>query len=66
MKKSIFLISSVIFWIIAVSIVFFNNAFQLTIALLENSNLLASFLLITIGVTIYGIYNRNKLIRDLR
>jgi|GEM_PF-5291224 len=65
MKKTLFAIISILVWIIGVSIIIFNNGFQLINSLILNNNLLISFLVVTIGVSVYGIYNKTKLKKEL-
>jgi len=61
MKKTILLVISVITFVIGTSIVVFNNAFQLGRLLIDNKNLITSFVALLVGVVIYSIVNREKL-----
>lgn len=65
MKKSILLIVTAIIFVLGYGFVLFNNAWQLSMVIIKNINLMASFVLALIGVTMYFIWNRNKILREV-
>ena len=63
--KKITLLLAVMVWIFGMTIVIFNNLYQIWNPLIENTNVRLSFILILIAVTFYSIVNKNKLKKEL-
>lgn len=56
----------ILIYIIGITVIIFNNTYQLTNSTLQNRYLLFSFLCLLAGVLFYYIYNQDKLKKLLR
>ena len=65
MKKITFILT-VIVWVFGITIVVFNNLYQIWTPLLKNPEIRMSFILVLIRVTIYSIINKDKLEKELK
>jgi len=54
---------SILIWIISISVIIFNNGFQLFNSIMLNQDLLIAFLIIVFGVSYYGIKNKKEIFK---
>jgi len=63
MGKKSFGRRSVLIWIISISVIIFNNGFQLFNSIMINQDLLIAFLSIVSVVSYYGIKNKKEIFK---
>ena len=54
---------SILIWIISISVIIFNNGFQLFNSIMISQDLLIAFIIIVSGVSYYGIKNKKEIFK---